>query len=131
MFDIPLHRLIVHFPIALMVVAAIYDSWAIYSKRPELHETGYGLTLWAAASALTAVVTGLQAADARRINAGAVTGHGGLGIVSATLITALGVARYSVRARDQNVYRMSWLILECAAALLVLLTAVMGHRLLL
>jgi len=52
LFDIPTHKLIIHFPIALTVIAVIYDSWALYAKRPELHRTSYGLTLWAAVGAL-------------------------------------------------------------------------------
>ena len=41
MFGVPLHKLIIHFPIALMIIAAIYDSWAVYSKRTQLHAIGY------------------------------------------------------------------------------------------
>jgi uncharacterized membrane protein len=129
MFGIALHRLIIHFPIALMIVAAIYDSWAVYSKRPQLHEVGYGLTLWAAVSALAAVVTGLQLAGVTRIDQGVVTGHAGYGIASGIAITALGVARYSARARQRSGYRMPWLVLGLAGAVLVVVAAITGHRL--
>ena len=129
MFDIPLHKIIIHFPIALMTIAAIYDGWALYSKRMEFHEVGYGLTLWAAAAALAAVVTGLQLAGVTRIDQGVVTGHAGYGIVSSIAISALGVLRYSAHAREQRGYRMPWLALELGAALLIIATAVTGHRL--
>ena len=129
MFDVPLHKLIIHFPVALMIIGAVYDAWAVYSKQPELHETGYGLTLWASFLSRVAVVTGLQLADATRSNRGPVTGHALFGIVVAIMITALGIARYSAHQREQLVYRTSWLIVECAAAVLVFVTAVMGHRL--
>ena len=54
MFDVPIHKLIVHFPVALMIIAAIYDAWAVYTRRPELHRLAYGLILWAAVGALAA-----------------------------------------------------------------------------
>jgi len=129
MFGIPLHKLIIHFPIALMTLAVIYDAWALYSRKVELHDTGYRLTIWAAIGALAAVVTGLQLAGVSRIPPGEVTGHAGFGIVSSVVITALAVLRYSADVREQRGYRLPWLVLEIGAAALVLATAVMGHKL--
>ena len=82
MFDVPIHKLIVHFPIALTIIAVIYDSWGLYAKKRELHHVAYGLTLWAAAGALAAVGTGLQLAEMVHLDKGAVTGHAGFGIAS-------------------------------------------------
>jgi uncharacterized membrane protein len=129
MFGIPLHKLIIHFPIALTIMALIYDSWAAYSKKPEFHEAGYGLTLWAAVAALVAIVTGLQLAGVTRIESGVVTGHAGFGIGSGIIVTALAVVRYSAHAREQRGYRMSWLVLEIGGAALIVATAITGHRL--
>ena len=129
MFDIPLHKLVIHFPIALTIIAVVYDSWAIHSKNPELHQTGYGLTLWAAVASLAAVVTGLQLAGVTRRDRGAATGHAGFGIMSSIALTALGILRYSARAREERGYRMVWLLLELGAAGLIVATAVTGHRL--
>ena len=129
MFGIPLHRLIIHFPIALTIIAVIYDSWAIYFRRAELHTVGYGLTLWSAVFALAAVVTGLQLAGVTRVSAGVVTGHAGFGIASAIVITTLGIIRYSAVAREQNEYRMGWLAVEVGAAVLIAATAITGHQL--
>ncbi|MBI2149247.1 MAG: hypothetical protein HYU27_01405 [Acidobacteria bacterium] len=129
MFGIEPHKLVVHFPIALALIAVIYDSWAVYSKRPDMHETGYGLTLWAAIGALAAVVSGLDLAGNNRIPKGAVTGHAGWGITSAIVITALAVLRYSAKARERKGYPTVWLILEWAAAGLIGAAAIMGHQL--
>ena len=129
MFGIPLHKLIIHFPIALTIIAAIYDSWALYSRRPEMHTVGYGLNLWAAVFALAAVVTGLQLAGVTRVSAGVVTGHAGFGIASAVVITALGIVRYSAVAREQEGFPTVWLVLEAGAAVLILATAITGHQL--
>jgi uncharacterized membrane protein len=129
MFDVPIHRLIVHFPIALMIIATVYDAWALYTRRPELHRTGYGLILWAAVGALAAVGTGLQLAEMIHIDKGAVTGHAGFGIASAIVIAGLAGLRYSAQAQEQKDYRVGWLVLEIGAAALVVATAITGHRL--
>ena len=129
MFGIPLHRLIIHFPIALTIIALVYDSWALYTKKPELHKTGYGLTLWAAVGALAAVVTGLQLAQMIRIDKGAVTGHAGFAIGSTILLVAVGGVRYSAQAQERTGYPIWWIILQGAAAALIFATAVTGHQL--
>jgi len=128
MFGIPLHKLIIHFPIALTIVALIYDSWAVYSKRTHLHTIGYGLTLWAAVGALGAVVTGLQLAGVTRVSAGVVTGHAGFGIAAAVVITALGIFRYSAVARENDEFRLGWLVMEAGAFALIAATAITGHQ---
>jgi uncharacterized membrane protein len=129
MFDVPIHKLIVHFPIALMIIATVYDSWALYTKRPELHRTAYGLILWAAVGALAAVGTGLQLAEMIHIDKGAVTGHAGFGITSAIVVSVLAGLRYSAQAQEQKDYKLGWLVLEIGAAALVIATALTGHRL--
>jgi uncharacterized membrane protein len=128
-FGVPVHKLLIHFPIALIIIAVLYDSWALYAKKPELHRIGYGLTLWAAIGALAAVGTGVQLAELVRIDKGAVTGHAGFGIASTIVIAGLGGLRYSAQVREQTGYSIGWLIMEVVAAALILATAVTGHRL--
>jgi uncharacterized membrane protein len=128
-FGVPLHKLLIHFPIASIIIAVLYDSWALYAKKPELHRIGYGLTLWAAIGALAAVGTGLQLADLIRIDKGAVTGHAGFGIAATVVVAGLGGLRYSAQIREQTGYSIGWLIVELAAAALIMATAVTGHRL--
>jgi len=129
MFGIPIHKLIIHFPIALTIIALIYDAWAVYAKKRELHRTGYGLTLWAAVGALAAVGTGLQLAEMSRIDKGAVTGHAGFAIATTILLAALAGLRYSAYAQERKEYQIWWLVLQVAAAAMIVATAVTGHRL--
>jgi len=129
LFDIPIHKFIIHFPIALTFIAALYDSWALYSRRPELHRTGYGLSLWAAVGALAAAGTGLQLAEIVRIDKAAVTGHAGFAIPATILLTAVAGLRYSAQAQEQKEYRIWWLLLQAAAVALIAATAVTGHKL--
>jgi uncharacterized membrane protein len=129
MFGIPIHKLIIHFPIALTLIALVYDSWAVYAKKAELHRTGYGLTLWAAVGALAAAGTGLQLAEMIHLDKGAVTGHAGFGLTSTILLAALAGVRYSAQAQERKGYPIWWLVLEVGAAAVIVATAVTGHRL--
>src|SRR5215510_8004688 len=129
MFGIPLHRLIIHFPIALTIIAAVYDSWALYAKKPELHRTAYGLTLWAAVGALAAAGTGLQLAEMIRLDKAAVTGHAGFAIGSTIMLAAVAGLRYSAQAQERKDYQIWWLVLEIGTVALITATAVTGHRL--
>jgi uncharacterized membrane protein len=134
MFDIPLHVLFNHFPIVLASVAFVYDTWAVYARRPDLHDVGYELSVWAAISALAAVVTGLQIAGLGQIGKGAIAGHALFGVACAIVLTAFGLWRYSARARqegpDEN-YLLLWLVLQGLAVLLTVAAAITGHHLIL
>jgi len=133
MFNIPLHLLLVHFPIALTVMAAVFDTRAHFGKRPELHRTGYALILWAASGAALAMLTGLQLLGDRRQTSGA-TFHAASGLISGLVLIAVSMIRYSAEARAHETTESNlepWLVLEVFAAVAVIVTAVTGHLLLL
>ena len=129
LFGIPIHKFLIHFPIALTIMALIYDAWGLYAKKPELHRLAYGLTLWASVASLAAVGTGLQLAEMVRLDKGAVTGHAGFAIGSMIVLTGLAGWRYSAQNQEQEGYKIGWLILGIGAAVLIAATAVTGHRL--
>jgi uncharacterized membrane protein len=129
MFDVPLHFLIVHFPIALTVMAAVLDLRAFIGNRPEQHRTGYALILWAAAGAALAMLTGLQLLGDRRQSSGA-TFHAASGLVTGLVLIAVSMIRYSAEAREHETTKSKfepWLVLEVFAALAVIVTALTGH----
>lgn len=132
MFNIPLHHLLVHFPIALGVFALVYDAWAEYADRPELHTTGFGLTMWAAVFTAASIVTGLQMADLTQSGEGSVTGHALYGISGGLVLTGLALMRYSARARssgDDERYTPVHIAAQSVAAILILAAAITGHSL--
>src|SRR6185369_13596276 len=129
MFGVPIHKFIIHFPIALTIIALVYDVWALYAKRPALHRTAYGLTVWASVGALAAAGTGLQLAEMVRLDKGAVTGHAGFALGATIVLAALAGLRYSAQAQEKKEYQIWWLILQIAAAALVSAAAVTGHQL--
>ena len=133
MFDVPLHFLIVHFPIALTVMAAVLDVRAFVGKRPEQHRTGYALILWAAAGAALAMLTGLQLLGDRRQSSGA-TFHAASGLITGSVLIAVSMIRYSAEVREHDIVKSKlepWLVLEVFAALAVIVTALTGHRMVL
>src|ERR1051325_8059798 len=95
LFDIPVHKFLIHFPIALTIIALMYDSWAIYSRKPELHRTGYGLPLWPAVASLASAGTGLQLAEMVRIDKASVIGPARFAIPATILLAAVAGIRYS------------------------------------
>jgi uncharacterized membrane protein len=132
MFNIPLHVLLVHFPIALTVMAAVYDLRAHFGKRPDLLPIGNALSLWAAAGAAIAMLTGLQLLGDRNL-AGKATLHAALGLMTGLLLIAAAMARYSAQTRESGENSESklepWLVLEVLAVVVVIVTAMTGHRL--
>jgi uncharacterized membrane protein len=133
MLNIPLHVLIVHFPVALTLLAAFYDARAHFGKRPDLDPIGFALSLWAAAGAALAMLTGLQLLGDRRL-APRATLHASFGLISGLLLIAVAVARYSAQTRNAENTEpglQPWLILEIAAAAAVCAAALTGHRIVL
>lgn len=134
MLSIPFHLLVVHFPIALTIIAVISDAWAYRTNRRELHATGYRLTLWAAAGSLLAIGTGLQLMGGVGFDNARTTAHAGAGIIAGICLIALAIVRYSAHnaGRDsREQYPVMWLMLEVAAGVMVAAAAVSGHRLVL
>jgi len=129
LFGVPIHKFLIHFPIALALIALVYDSWGLYAKKPELHRASYGLTLWAAVCALAAAGTGLQLSEMIRADKGAVTGHAGFALGSTIVLAGLAGWRYTAQTQEKKGYNIVWLVLEIGAAALIIGTAVTGHRL--
>lgn len=132
MFGVPFHNLAVHFPIVLALVAVLYDGWARYSGNRALHSAASGLTILAAVSAAAATASGLNHAGATGLGSGsATTGHAIIGIL-ATIVLAGGASwRYAAHARGdsaEEAYTDGWLLLGAVGAVLVLITAIAGHR---
>jgi uncharacterized membrane protein len=124
MFGIPLHLLLVHFPIALGCIALVSDARGG-------HQTGYALTLWTALGAALAAATGLIQASGTSATQGAIA-HAGAGLVGGIVWVALAMLRYSAEARhteEAEVYPPLWLGLEILGTLAVLAAAFTGHRL--
>ena len=122
MFGIPLHFLLVHFPIALALLAITCDL------RGQ-HDTGYRLTGWGAVAAALAVLTGLQMGSG--IESAESILHVGSALLGTLCLIALAVLRYSAKAREEDVadsYPTAWLLVGLLAAVAIAMAAITGHR---
>jgi uncharacterized membrane protein len=121
MYGVPYHFLAVHFPLVLVLLALFYDL------KGSL-DLGYRLTLGAAAAALISVATGLMLAGGQLSR---MTVHAGSALTGSFLIVVLAMLRYSRKAREDEpltVYPTVWLVVEVAAAVLIVASAFTGHR---
>ena len=132
MFGVSVHSLVIHFPIVLAIVALVYDWRGFSSGNSSLHLVGSSLTKFAALAAVLATATGLQLAGATGLGGlSIVTGHAGFGIGATALLSALAFMRYSAEVREDErlrPYSNLWLAIEVLAAVLIVVTAIFGHR---
>jgi uncharacterized membrane protein len=121
MFGVPYHFLVVHFPLVLVLLALYYDIRGT-------HDLGYRLTLWAAASALLAIPTGLMLAGGRLSQ---MPVHAGAALTGAFALVALAMLRYSRKGREEDgtpVFPTGLLLVEVLAAVGIVVAAITGHR---
>jgi uncharacterized membrane protein len=130
LFNIPVHFLLVHFPIGLAITAAILDFRGRRSGATALHDAGYRLTLGAALGAVLATITGMQLLGGRTSNPSAAL-HAAAGLVVTVTWVIFAAIRYSARARQTDLdepFPVLWLVLELFGALVVIAAAITGHR---
>jgi uncharacterized membrane protein len=120
MFGIPLHFLVVHFPLVLIVAALVCDL------RGD-HESGYRCTIWAATGAAVGILTGLLQVGGQLTE---MVVHAGAGLAGGMLTVILAMMRYSRRARgeDAKSFPQALLAVEVFAALVIVAAAITGHR---
>jgi hypothetical protein len=117
-FEVPLHFYIIHFPFVFIVVVLFCD---LRGK----HDTAYTFTLWGAAMAALAVLTGLLQVGGQLSE---VAAHAGAGITGAFVFLVLAMLRYSRKARGDDAFLKGWLAVELLAALGIVAAVVTGHR---
>jgi uncharacterized membrane protein len=120
MFGIPIHFLVVHFPLVLIIAA-------LYCDLDRNHEGGYRCTLWAAAGASLGILTGLLQTGGQFSQ---LVVHAAAGIMGGMMTVILAMMRYSRRARgeDTGSYPQALLVVEVFAVLLIVVAAITGHR---
>jgi len=118
-----IHPVLVHFPIALVLVAALFEAVATIAGLDRWHAFAVANVRAGAAFAVVAAVTGWRLAGAMAIDGmPALEWHRWVGTAAA--VAALGAAAATVRLRGSVAIRTAYLVaLFCAAALV----AVTGH----
>jgi uncharacterized membrane protein len=123
------HVVLIHFPIALFIVAVAFDFLAQWAKNRSLAAAAYFNLLLAAAFTVPVVATGLAAwqwaLEGQKLK-GILLMHLVLGCISAVVIWAVFLIHLRARRHPEKslpTYRLS---LEAMAVLLVGLTAHLG-----
>jgi uncharacterized membrane protein len=123
------HVVLIHFPIALFMVAVAFDFLAQWAKSRTLAAAAYFNLLLAAAFTVPVVATGLAAwqwaLEGQKLK-GILLMHLVLGCVSAVVIWVVFLIHLRGRRRPENALPTYRLSLEAIAVLLVGLTAHLG-----
>ena len=124
-----IHPLVVHFPIALWLAAALFDVLAW--RRPDrfaLHEAAYWLIGLGALGGLVSIAAGwmdLLNLEAQGVGTGVLTRHWTHSMI-AYVATALFLGVFAWRWRTGNVPSFWLLCITVGAALMVAITGYLG-----
>lgn len=127
----PLHPIVVHFPMALLAFGFCLDAAGLVARRP-WHRLGYVLLLAGTAGAMAAVITGnLEAADFRAsVHAEAIQQHEDYATLALLvyLASALGRLPGVLRAGDAGL-APAWLLVGAVALGLLAAAGLQGGAL--
>ena len=122
------HVVLIHFPIALFIVAVVFDLVALRSKRRAFADVAYYNLLVAALATIPTLVTGVLTwqlqLGGQRLR-GILLLHFSLGILSGVLICLVWWLHFRAKKKmnEPPVYRF---VLEFIAVLVVIATAHLG-----
>lgn len=123
------HVVLIHFPIALFIVAVAFDFVAQRTKNRSLAAAAYFNLLFAAISTLPVVATGLAAwqwaLEGQKLK-GILLMHLVLGCTSSVLIWVVFFIHWRARRSDQESLPKYRLVIEAFAILVVVLTGHLG-----
>ena len=123
------HVVLIHFPIALFIVAVVFDYVAQRTKNRSLAAAAYFNLLFAAVSTVPVVATGLAAwqwaLEGQKLK-GILLMHLVLGCTSSVMIWVVFLIHWRARRRDQESLPKYRLVIEALAILIVVLTAHLG-----
>ena len=123
------HVVLIHFPIALFIVAVVFDYVAQRTQNRSLAAAAYFNLLFAAISTVPVVATGLAAwqwaLEGQKLK-GILLMHLVLGCTSSVLIWVVFLIHWRARRRDQESLPKYRLVVEAVAVLIIVLTGHLG-----
>ena len=123
------HVVLIHFPIALFIVAVAFDFVAQRTKNRALAAAAYFNLLLAAISTVPVVTTGLAAwqwaLEGQKLK-GILLMHLVLGCVSSVLIWLVLLIHWRARQQNQDPLPKYRLVVEAFAVLVIVLTGHLG-----
>jgi len=122
------HVVLIHFPIALFIIAVVFDLIAYSTRRRTFADAAYYNLLVAALATIPALVTGIIAwqleLEGQRVR-GTLLQHFLLGILSGASICLVWWLHFHSRKKMEELPAYRFLI-ECIAVLAVMATAHLG-----
>ncbi|MCY2931287.1 MAG: hypothetical protein NTV86_17730 [Planctomycetota bacterium] len=114
-----LHLLLLHFPIALILAAALADALWLWLRRPVFKESGYWCIVLGALAAVPTVITGYLLLDGMRFAGDAAEigeTHELLGVMAMSLALAAGGIRLVGRNRLARLWAYAYAALIAGSA---------------
>lgn len=122
------HPVIVHFPIALFIVSALFEALAVWRKQPMFAAVAYFNLLGAAISIPFTIATGLGAWQWQLEGAtlkGNLLIHLTFAIATATLILVLFGIRFRLRKRGKSP-RAAYFVMTALGLIMITITGHLG-----
>jgi uncharacterized membrane protein len=127
-----IHPMVVHFVIAMVVIAAVFDLIGVLARRPQLFEVSFWNLLVATVAIFVAIIFGqVEAGLANPYGASRqiLNLHTTLGWSMAGLLAVLTGWRYVIRSRDPQRLPLAFLAAGGALSLLVVVQVSLGNQL--
>ena len=127
-----LHPFIVHFPIALLSLAAVFEAFALFSKKDILSRAGWWMQLSGTIGLLAAILSGVLGKEGLVVSEEArlfLAAHEQLAFINGAAFGALLLWRIGSRGRIPDQYRILYILLLVLAAGILLAGAWYGGEL--
>jgi uncharacterized membrane protein len=127
-----IHPIVVHFVIAMAVIAFVYDLVGVLARRPALFEVSFWNLLFATGAIFVAIIFGQVEAGLANPYGGARTIldiHTTIGWSLAGVLSLLTGWRYVLRSRDPQSLPLPFLGAGALASALIAVQVVLGDRL--
>jgi len=126
------HPIVVHFVIAMGLVAFVFDLIGYFGRRPALFEVSFWNLLFATLAIFVAILFGqVEAGLANPYGASRdlLNLHSTLGWSLAGVLSLLSGWRYVIRSRDSQVLPPAFLVVGGSLSLLIVVQTLLGNQL--
>lgn len=127
-----IHPIVVHFVIAMAIVAVIFDLIGVLTRRSNLYEVSFWNLLVATVAIFVAIIFGqVEAglADPYGASRAILNWHSTIGWSLAGVLSLLTGWRYVLRSRDATSLPGAWLAASGLLALLITVQVTLGNQL--
>ncbi len=113
-----LHPFIVHFPVALLTMSAVFEVYSVLAKKNELSRVGWWMQLSGTVGLMAAILSGLLSKSVTQVPDGVrvyFEAHEQLAFVNGTMFAALLLWRIGAKTRLPGEHRVAYLVVLVVA----------------